>query len=162
MKLKISKPVWQVLGIGVLAGMRSASAPAITSHILSHHHSKRLEKSPLNFMQTDAVANVLKVVALSEFVVDKLPSTPNRIKPAILTVRCLAGALAGAGILRASGGNAIAGAILGGTTAFASTFGSFFLRKGTVKRSHIIDPVIGAIEDALVIGAGVGLARITG
>lgn len=162
MKFKISNPLWQALGVGVLAGMRSASAPAITSHILSHHHSKNLERSTLNFMQSDVVANVLKVVSLSEFIVDKLPSTPNRIKPAVLTVRCLSGALAGAGILKASGGNVAVGAILGGTAAFASTFGSFFLRKSTVKRSRIIDPVIGAIEDALVIGAGVGLIRIAG
>ncbi|MDB5118310.1 MAG: putative rane protein [Mucilaginibacter sp.] len=160
MKLKISKPLWQVLGVGLLAGMRSASAPAITSHILSHHHSKKLEKSPLNFLQSNTVANVLKVMAIAEFVGDKLPSAPNRIKPVVIAARCLSGALAGAGIFKASGGNVAIGALLGGTTAFASTFGSFFLRKSTVKTSGVIDPIIGAIEDALVIGAGVGLANI--
>ncbi|MDB4926494.1 DUF4126 family protein [Mucilaginibacter sp.] len=160
MEFKIEKPLWQALSIGILAGMRSASAPAVTSHILSHHHSKILEKSPLSFMQANAVANGLKIMTLAEFVGDKLPSTPNRIKPAVITVRCLSGALAGAGILKASGGNAIVGAILGGTAAFASTFGSFFLRRAMVISSGITDPIIGAIEDALVIGAGVGLARL--
>lgn len=160
MKLKIEKPFWQVLGVGVLAGMRSASAPAITSHILSHHHSKILAKSPLGFMQSNSVANGLKMMALFEFIGDKLPSTPNRIKPAVLTARCLSGALAGAGILKASGGNAVVGALLGGSAAFASTFGSFFLRKSAVKSSGIVDPIIGAIEDALVIGAGISLAQL--
>ncbi len=160
MKLKIEKPFWQVLGVGVLAGMRSASAPAITSHILSHHHSKILERSPLNFMQSNAVANGLKFMVLAEFVGDKLPSTPNRIKPVVIAARCISGALAGAGILKASGGNAVVGALLGGTVAFASTFSSFFLRKAMVKTSGVIDPIIGAIEDALVIGAGVGLAKL--
>jgi len=75
--------------------------------------------------------------------------------------RCLSGALAGAGILKASGGSAAIGALLGGTAAFASTFGSFFLRKATVKRRALLDPIIGAIEDALVVGAGVGLAKLT-
>lgn len=144
----------------MLAGMRSASAPAITSHILSHHHSKTLERSPLNFMQSNAVATGLKFMALAEFVGDKLPSAPDRIKPIVLTARCIAGALAGAGILKASGGNAVVGALLGGTVAFASTFGSFFLRKEAVKTFGVIDPIIGAIEDALVIGAGVELATL--
>jgi uncharacterized membrane protein len=160
MKLKIEKPFWQVLGVGLLAGMRSASAPAITSHILSHHRSKKIARSPLSFMQSDGVANGLKIMSVAEFIGDKLPTAPNRIKPVVLFARCISGALAGAGILKASGGNAVVGALLGGTTAFASTFGSFFLRKSVVKNSGVIDPIIGAIEDALVIGAGVELARL--
>ncbi|TSJ37264.1 DUF4126 family protein [Mucilaginibacter corticis] len=159
MDLKAERPIFQALGIGVLAGMRSASAPAITGYILSHHQSKKFAKSRLGFLQSNAVANGLKYMALAEFIGDKLPSAPNRIKPVVLAARCLSGALAGAGILKASGGNAVLGAILGGSAAFASTFGSFFLRKVTVKASGIIDPVIGAIEDALVVGAGVGLAK---
>ncbi|MGF7042879.1 DUF4126 family protein [Mucilaginibacter lappiensis] len=160
MHLKISKPFWQVISLGTLAGMRSTSAPVITSHILSHHHSKNLEHSPLRFMQSANVAKVLKLVALSELVADKLPSTPNRIKPAVLAARVLSGALAGASIYKAIGGKAITGALIGGGAAFASTFGSYFLRKSAVKSSHIIDPVIGAIEDALVIGSGMGLSRL--
>jgi uncharacterized membrane protein len=159
-KFKISHPFWQVMGMGVLAGMRSTAAPVITSHILSHHRSRSLGNSPLSFMQSENIAKALKVIALSELVMDKLPSTPNRIKPAVIGARCLSGALAGASIYKASGGNAIAGAIIGATAAFASTFGSFYLRKGTVKKTRLFDPVIGGIEDALVIGAGVGLVKI--
>lgn len=160
MKIKIEKPLWQTIGIGTLAGMRSASAPAITSYILSHHKTKALAKSGLSFMQTDVIASGLKYMAIAEFIGDKLPAAPNRIKPVSITARCISGALAGAGIFKASGGNAWLGALLGGSTAVASTFGSFFLRKATVKASGIIDPVLGALEDALVVGAGVGLARL--
>jgi len=160
MKNKIEQPLWQVVGIGLLAGMRSASAPAITGYILSHHKSKALAKSGLSFMQTNAIANGLKYMAVLEFVGDKLPFAADRIKPVSITARCLSGALAGAGIFKASGGNAWLGAFLGGSTAVASTFGSFLLRKATVKTSGIVDPIIGAIEDALVVGAGVGIARM--
>jgi uncharacterized membrane protein len=161
MQLRISKPFWQVISLGTLAGMRSTSAPVITSHILSHHQSKNLEHSPLRFMQSKNVAVALKVLALGEIVGDKLPSAPNRIKPAVIGFRVLSGALAGASIYKASGNNAVIGALLGGSAAFASTYGSFFLRKSTVKISHIIDPVIGAVEDALVIGSGIGLANLS-
>jgi len=140
--------------LGVLAGMRTASAPAIVSHILSHHHSKRLSKSPLRFMQNDNVAVALKIFAIGEVVGDKLPNTPNRIKPAGVTFRCLSGALAGASIYKASGNNAITGAIIGSVVAFGSTFGSYFLRKDVVNRTKVFDPMIGAMEDVLVIGAG--------
>ncbi len=160
MKIKISKPLWQVIGLGTLAGMRTASAPVIASHILSHHQSKNLTQSPLRFMQSVSVANTLKVMSFSELVVDKLPSTPNRIKPFGVLARSLSGALAGASIYKASGNNAFVGAVIGGSAALVSTFGSYYLRKGVVKGSHIIDPVIGAIEDALVIGAGVGISAM--
>jgi uncharacterized membrane protein len=160
MKLTISHPFWQVLGIGALAGMRTASAPVITSHILSHHHSKRLEHSPLNFMQSKTVANTLKILSIGELIVDKLPSTPNRIKPAGVAFRCMSGALAGASISKATGGKILTGALLGATSALASTYLSYILRKTTVKNTGIVDPIIGAIEDALVIGAGLGLAQL--
>lgn len=159
-KLKITNPFWQVLGLGALAGMRSASAPAIASHILSHHHSKKLKKSPLNFMQSNGVANALKFAAVGEFVMDKLPSTPNRIAPVVLVSRLISGVLVGASIYKASGNKPIIGAIIGGTAAVASTFGTFFLRRATGKKLGIFDPIIGAVEDALVVGAGVGLVRI--
>jgi uncharacterized membrane protein len=156
MKLKIVQPIWQVIGLGVLAGMRSASAPALTSHILSHHQSRRFKRSALGFMQSDKVANVLKVMALGELVADKLPGTPDRVKPAVITVRCLSGALSGASIYKAIGERPVTGALLGATAALASTFGFYFLRKNTVRKTKIMDPIIGAIEDALVVGAGMG------
>jgi uncharacterized membrane protein len=155
----ITKPFWQALGLGTLAGLRSMSAPAVTSQILSHHHSKALEGSPLSFIQSEKVANALTLLALTELVADKLPSTPNRIKAPILATRCLSGALAGASIYKASGGNAYLGAVLGGSAAVLSSFGAFYLRKYTVKSTHLVDPIIGSIEDALVIGSGYTLAK---
>jgi uncharacterized membrane protein len=159
MKLNRSKPFWQAVGLGILAGMRSSSAPAITSHILSHHYSKSLSKSPLKFMQSDKVAAALKLFAAFEFVGDKLPSTPNRTKPIGVVFRCLSGSLAAASVFKVTGNNPLVGAAIGSVAAFGSTFGSYLLRKGMVKKTGVPDPVIGAVEDALVIGAGVGLVR---
>jgi uncharacterized membrane protein len=157
MKLKISNPFWQVLSLGALAGMRSASAPAITSHILNSHRSRILSKSPLSFMQSKNVSNVLKVIAAGEVIADKLPFAPDRIKPFSLFARCLAGSLAGASIYKAYNGSLITGALLGSVGAITSAFGSFYLRKSIVKHANLIDPVIGAIEDTLVFGAGASL-----
>ena len=159
MKLKISDPFWQAVSLGTLAGFRSMSAPAITSHILSHHQSAGLDHSALSFMQSDKAAIAFKLMALAEFAGDKLPSAPNRIAFPVIATRFLSGALAGASIYKAKGHKAYLGAILGGSAAILSTFGSFYLRKATVKGTKILDPIIGGIEDALVVGASAGLAK---
>lgn len=157
MSFKITDPLLQVIGLGILAGMRATSAPAITSHILSHHQSKNLSNSPLGFIQSDKVAAVLKVLAIGEFVGDKLPNAADRIIiPSVIT-RSLSGALSGASIYKSGGKNAYTGALIGTAAAFASTFGSYFLRKVIVKKSHIADPFIGALEDSIVIGAALTL-----
>src|ERR1700761_2640479 len=140
MKLKISKPFWQAVGLGVLAGMRTTSAPAITSHILSRHHSKRLAKSNLRFMQNSNVAAAFKVLAVGELIGDKMPTAPDRTMPGGLIFRCIAGSLAGASIFEASGKNAFAGALIGSVAALGSTFGSFHLRKGIVTHTKALDP----------------------
>lgn len=159
MPLKISKALWQAISLGAIAGSRSMSAPAITSQILSRHPSANLNKSPLKFMQSGKTATAFKLMAIAEFVGDKLPTAPNRIALPGLTGRFLAGALAGASVYKAGGGKAYLGAILGGSAAILSTFGCFYLRKATVKGTKILDPFIGSLEDALVTGAGAALAK---
>jgi len=159
MELKISDPFWQVIGMGALTGMRSTAAPVIASHILSHHQSKNFDRSPLKFMQSVNVSSALKLFALGELIGDKLPFTPDRIKPVAVTARVLSGALAGASIYEAKGDKPILGALLGGAAALASTYFSFYIRKNSARTVNLLDPVIGSIEDALVIGSGIELAR---
>lgn len=159
MKIIITKPHLQVISLGILAGMRSMSAPAISSRMLNKHHSGELECTPLNFMQSPATANVLSVMSIGEFVGDKLPTAPNRIAAPALIGRCISGALAGASIYKAAGGAWYTGALLGSVTAGLATFGSFYLRRNLVKHAHLIDPIIGSIEDAIVLGSGLGLAE---
>ena len=157
MQLKLSKTFWQVLGLGVLAGMRTTSAPVVASQVLSRHPSKHLANSPLRLMQSTNVALGMKVLALGEAVGDKLPKTPNRIAAGGVIGRCFAGSLAGASIYKAAGKSALTGALLGSAVALGSTFGSYYLRRFVVNKTGIFDPYIGTIEDALVAGAGAGL-----
>lgn len=157
MKFRRLNPAWQAITLGALSGMRSAAGPAIASHILSNRVSYRFSKTPLAFMQTKNVANALKVFAATELVADKMPFAPNRTDAPGLVVRVLAGSLAGASIYRANNGNRYIGAVLGGAAAFASTFGSFYLRKAIGKKTKIADPLIGALEDVLVAGAALSL-----
>lgn len=159
MKIIITKPHIQVITLGLLAGMRAMSAPAVTSKMLQKKHSKMLEHSNLDFMQSETTARLLSVLAIGEFIGDKMPAAKNRIALPGLISRGISGALAGASIYKAAKGNVATGALLGGLTALAATYGSFYLRKSVVKHAHLVDPIIGSIEDAIVMGAGMGLTE---
>ncbi|MDO3643040.1 hypothetical protein [Mucilaginibacter sp. L3T2-6] len=93
-------PFWQVIEVGVLAGMRTFSAPVTVNAILQNHPSKQLAESPLNFLQSGRVGSAFRVLAALELVGDKLPDIPNRTSAPGLIGRCLSGALAGAGLYK--------------------------------------------------------------
>ena len=158
MKTKLN-PVWQVVSIGLIAGMRSALAPAIASHMLNRNKSKQLIKSPIEFIQSDITATVLKVCAAGELVVDKLPFAPARTEVAGVAARVISGGFSGGTLAKSNGKNGWMGAMLGATAALAATYACYYLRKGIVKGLDVHDPIIGAAEDVLALGAGMALMR---
>ena len=95
---------------------------------------------------------VLRIAALGELIVDKLPSTPARTMPFGLAARAVAGGLAGASLAQSAGERWIcaACAISG---AMAAAFGGVAYRRETARRS--VPPLIAALlED----GAAIALA----
>lgn len=148
----------QVVGMGILTGMRSAAAPVIAAHILNNNVKSQIYHTPIGFIPTSAIANVLKLMAFGEFIGDKLPLAPNRTQPMAVAMRCFAGGLVGAGIFNAAGKKALTGALLGCVIAGAATYGSFYLRR-KLSRTGLGNFLSGIIEDALVVGAGIKLAR---
>lgn len=153
----MQSPFWKVMGLGLLAGMRTFSAPVIANAILQKRPSDALSSSPVRYLQSNKVGYGLWLLAAGELIGDKLPNTPNRIAAPGLISRCLSGALAGASIYRASGSNGFTGALIGSTAALASSFGFFYLRRFAVAKTNITDPVIGGIEDAIVATVGASL-----
>jgi uncharacterized membrane protein len=82
--------IGEALGIGVIAGLRSMTAPAVVSWAATRNWIRPSSNS-LAFLSKQAVASVLSVLAVGELVVDKLPGTPNRTQPFALAVRALTG-----------------------------------------------------------------------
>lgn len=152
-------PNWKAFGLGVIAGMRSMSAPALISHFLNKVPADSLQGSPLRFMQSSSVSTGLKLLAVTEIIADKLPNTPNRIAPPVLLVRGLSGALVGLTLNQANGEPKFTGAILGGIGAIAASYGFFYLRKNLSKSTNCPDLVWAVLEDALMIAAGISLAK---
>src|SRR3954449_13620578 len=97
--------------IGVIAGLRSMTAPAVVSWgaRLGWLH---LENTWLAFLGAAATPYILSLFAIGELISDKLPKTPSRKAPVGFVARIVTGALSGAA-LGASDGSLTAGLVAG-------------------------------------------------
>jgi len=139
--------------IGVIAGLRTMTAPAVVAWA-ANRHWLNLHNSPLSLMGSTAAVAVFTVLALGELVVDKLPSTPSRTKLLGLIGRSVLGALSGAAVA-ASGAQSIApGAVLGVAGAIVGAFGGYEIRQRLVRALKVPDFVIALIEDTVAIAGG--------
>src|SRR6266436_1351119 len=87
--------------IGVIAGLRSLTAPAVVSWAARLGWLK-LENTWLAFLGYAAAPYILSVLAIAELIADKLPKTPSRKAPPGFAARLVTGALCGAAIGLAS------------------------------------------------------------
>ncbi|PSR52520.1 DUF4126 domain-containing protein [Adhaeribacter arboris] len=149
----------QAFAWGVMAGMRSLSAPAFSSHLFAHMPDAGLSGSFLSFLQSSRVATTLKILAASEVVGDKLPGAPNRIAAPVLVVRLLSGALVGTAWSEHNGQSKEVGALLGGVGALAASYGFYYLRTRLSQKTPVPDLVWALLEDGLVATLGISLAK---
>src|SRR5688572_11951061 len=89
--------------VGVVAGLRTATAPAAVSWA-AWLGWLGLDGTWAAFLGSGWAVLILTVLALGEFVADQLPSTPSRKVPQQFGARLLSGAFAGAALGAASGG----------------------------------------------------------
>ncbi len=151
-------PALPTVGMGAIAGMRSMAAPALVSDYFTRARPEQ-RGTPVQFLASPRVATALKLLAVGELVADKTPQIPARTDWPSLLGRCLSGMVAGTALYAGSGHHPVPGGLLGGTVAILSTFGSYRLRQFAVRRFNLPDPLVGIVEDAIVIGGGIGLLR---
>jgi uncharacterized membrane protein len=144
--------------LGLVAGMRTTIPLASISDYLMHHEPSF--NSRLILLGLPQVATLLKLAAIGELVIDKVPDIPARTTSAGLLGRGLSGMLAGTVISAAHNQNRAVGALLGGTAAVLSTFGMYHLRRQIGLQLDIPDPVVGGLEDALAVGTSVGVLAL--
>ena len=145
--------------IGVIAGMRTMTAPALVSYKLSHTNSNEnvgpaLRDSRLHFLTSPVATNVLAVMAVGELVADKLPGTPDRTGQPQVWGRIGSGALSAAALTKADGNSASIGALVGALGAAAGAFTFFQVRRWLTHEKELPDLWVALAEDALTIGAG--------
>ena len=139
--------------IGVIAGLRSLTAPAVVAWA-AHRRWLELRYSPLAFLHSTAASIIFVVLALAELVADKLPSTPGRTQPPGLIGRFLTGGLSGAAVAASGGGSLALGAVLGAGGGLVGAFLGYQVRTRLVKALKVPDFVIAVLEDAVAIDGG--------
>lgn len=143
--------------IGVIAGLRTMTAPAAASWAV---HLGMIDASgtPLEFMGWRYTPWVLSVMAAAELLVDKLPATPSRKVPHQFGARVVAGGLAGA-TLGAAGGMWMIGAVLGAIGAVIGTLGGAAAR-ARLAAAFRRDLPAALIEDAVAIVGAVLIVAV--
>jgi uncharacterized membrane protein len=141
------------LGIGIVAGLRSLTAPAVVAWA-AYIGWINLHNSPLAFMGSVWAVAIFTVLALVEFVTDQLPCTPARTAAVGLSVRIVTGSLAGACLAVAGGATAWLGALAGAAGGIAGAFGGYRARIGLVRALSVPDIAIAIPEDLIAIGLG--------
>ena len=138
------------LGIGIVAGLRSLTAPAIVAWG-AHLGWLNLHGSSLAFMGSTMAVAILSLLAVGELVADKLPTVPKRTAPAPLIARVVTGALSGACFCAATGKSLLAGTLLGGIGGVIGAFVGYSVRRRLVNVLHINDLVVAVCEDVIAI-----------
>ena len=132
--------------IGVIAGLRSMTAPAAVSWgaRLGWLH---LENTRLAFLGFAATPYILSVLAIGELIADKLPNTPSRKAAIGFGARIVSGAVCGAAL-----GGWVGGMLAGVIGAIVGTLGGYEFRVRLVRAIGGKDLPIALLEDAIAIG----------
>ena len=144
--------IWAfAVGIGIVAGLRSLTAPAVVSWA-AHLGWLNLHGSPLTFMGSTWATAIFSLLAIGELVADKLPKTPNRTALVPLLARILTGGLCGACLCVSANQSLFVGAMLGGALGAATgTFGGYEIRRRLVRKLNIQDIFVALSEDLVAI-----------
>ena len=137
------------LGIGIVAGLRSLTAPAVVAWG-ANLGWLNLHGSPLAFMGSPAAVAIFSLLAIGELIADKLPMIPKRTSPAPLMARIITGALCGACLCSAAGKSFLAGAVLGGIGGIIGAFLGYDIRRRL--DLQIKDLMVAVCEDVLAVG----------
>ena len=139
------------IGIGIVAGLRSLTAPAAVSWA-AHLGWLNLDGGPLGFMGSVPAVAILSLLAVVEYVADILPQTPRRTMPGPLTARIVMGGLSGACLGVSANQSWLVGAVLGGIGGLIGAFAGYEARRRLVNSLKVKDVVIAIAEDLVAIG----------
>ena len=140
--------------IGIVAGLRSMTAPAAVSWA-SYVGRLHLGGTWLAFLGSRWTPWILTLLALGELVADQLPFTPSRTAPLGFGGRIVTGALSGAAVGTA-GGAMLGGAIAGVAGAVVGTLGGHSFRAWLAAALGNDRPAA-FIEDAIAISAALAI-----
>jgi uncharacterized membrane protein len=153
--MKVNRAVLYLgcFSIGIIAGLRSLTAPALVSWA-ARLGWLDLSGSWLSFLGSRAATIILSLLALGELVADKLPKTPNRTDLGPLVFRAITGGFSSIAICASAHQSPVIGAILGVLGAIAGAFAGYEIRHRLVETFRLPDFGVAVAEDIVAIGGG--------
>jgi uncharacterized membrane protein len=139
------------LGIGFVSGLRSFTGLAAVSWAACYGRLD-LRGTSLQFIGSGAAVVISSLLAMAEYVADKLPRTPNRINRGPLIGRIFLGGLSGAALTLSAQDSLVAGALLGAVGAVIGAFSGYEVRKRLVRELDVRDTAVAISEDLIAIG----------
>ena len=136
--------------IGLFAGLRSLTPPAAVAWAVRLGWLNLAR--PFSLIGSLPAVIILSLFAIIEFIVDKLPNTPNRTAPAGLIVRIVTGGVTGACVSLGGGQSAYAGAALGSIGGIVGSFAGYHARARLVRSLRQPDFNVALLEDLVAIG----------
>ena len=136
--------------IGLFAGLRSLTPPAAVAWAV--YLGWLTLARPLSLIGSLPAVIILSLLAITEVIFDKLPSTPNRTAPTGLIGRIVTGGLTGACVSVGGGKSAVVGAGLGLLGGIVGCFAGYHARAWLVKSLRQPDFNIALLEDLIAIG----------
>lgn len=158
MSRRSTNTVIPLIGLGILAGMRSVSPLAALSAALAQQPDES-DPAIVQLFGSSTSAKAFALLAAGEMIADKLPFTPARTAVPVLLGRVLTGGSVGALLELSRERPAWVGALAGGALAVASTYAAYHLRMAFRSVLHIPQPFDGILEDDLVIFAALWLVH---
>jgi uncharacterized membrane protein len=137
--------------IGLATGLRTFTGVAAVTWA-AHMGWIHLAGSPFAFMGSRWALVLFTILALAEYVIDQLPSTPARTVPMQLGARLLFGILAGASLASAAGVSMLVGIIAAIVGVLVGTYGGYQTRTGLVRSLRVHDILVAIPEDLIAIG----------
>jgi uncharacterized membrane protein len=148
--------------LGVVTGMRSMTAMAVLCWF-AYLGYLPLDGTWASWAAKLVTAIIFTLFALGEFVVDKLPKTPNRTAPGPLLARLVIGGLVAAIVAAGLDGSGVEAVILGVGGVLIGAFGGYLIRREVVLRLGGKDWPVALVEDAsAIVCAILAMGVVTG
>ena len=148
--------------LGLVTGLRTMTAMAVLCWFAYAGHLP-VDGTWAFWSGKLVTAIVFTLLAIGEYIVDKLPKTPDRTAPGPLAARLVFAGLVGAIVAAGLNGSGIEGVILCVGGALVGAFAGFLIRREIVARLKCKDWPVALVEDAsAILGAVFAMGIVTG
>src|SRR5438445_3630353 len=137
--------------LGVIAGLRSLTAPAVVGWA-AHLGWLDLSGSWLSFLGSRPTIIILSSLAVAELVADKLPKTPKRTNLGPLVFRAITGGFSSMAMCVSAHQLLVIGALVGVLGAIAGAFAGYEIRHRLVEAFGLPDFGVAVAEDLVAVG----------